>query len=293
MDSHSSRPLSATAYDTPTIPWLIIVVCLLFSFVDMLLLSNALERLFDYDQITASLLAFLIALVGNATAFLWGRSQGLHHEKKKWAFYEPWIWLAFGLIFIAIRVIVIYMDIQDYPDDILSIISSEAVMAVLLSVVYAATGLALQLESKKIFDPRNYTEWRAARDRKRQEREYQKKQNRAAKKVAKKYAEAERMVLELENFDKYYLSIKKQYVIQRNALYDAERTMLSSVEKQLLEDNPRLDPQVVDDILQTVLADRPHVAKESLFIEDSKSSRKQPLEGIRKIPVNSKHKKIM
>lgn len=67
------------------------------------------------------------------------------------------------------------------------------------------------------------------------------------------------MILELEQFHKNYRALKKMYVIRKNSLYDAERTTLSSVVKRLLEDNPQLDPQVVEDILQSVLAGRSHI----------------------------------
>lgn len=77
--------------------------------------------------------------------------------------------------------------------------------------------------------------------------------------IAKKYARSESMILELEQFHKNYRALKKMYVIRKNSLYDAERTTLSSVVKRVLEDNPQLDPQVVEDILQSVLAGRSHI----------------------------------
>lgn len=267
-----------TAYNVPTAPIVIIAVCLGLSFVDMLLLSSAIEALLDTDQTSASVLALILALVGSGLAFLWGYSQGLSVTRKKWTFFEPWFWLAIGLIFVVIRVIVIIMDIQQFPEDAMSTISSESLMAVLLSVLYLGTGLTLQHEARKLFDPDNYIEWRKL-----------KRGKQIHNRVAKKYAEAQSMIISLDDFQKYFYSVKKQYVIQRNALYDAERATLSSAVKQLLEDNPRLDPQVVEDILQTVLQDRSHVTKE-LPSKAVDVPRKKPTnnEHMKRISVNRK-----
>lgn len=237
-----------TAFATPHAHYWVIGVCLLLGFLDMFLLSSAIERVMDFNQGAASILAFALALVGSVTAFLWGRSQAMHPGRRSWSFYEPWIWLAICLIFIAIRGVVIYMDIQEYPDNIFTTISSETLMALLLTVLYVGTGLAIRAEARKIFDPTMFSQWRSIRMAK-------KIQHR----IAKKYARAESMILELEQFHKNYRALKKMYVIRKNSLYDAERTTLSSVVKRVLEDNPQLDPQVVEDILQSVLAGRAHI----------------------------------
>ncbi|QHN42655.1 hypothetical protein GII36_02175 [Candidatus Mycosynbacter amalyticus] len=243
------RPVDTdTAFATPYGHYWVVAGCLLLSFLDMLLLSAAIERLLDTDQLNASILAFALALVGSVTAFLWGRSQAAHPARRGWSFYEPWIWITIALIFVAIRGVVIYMDIQEYPDNIFTIISSEALMALLLTVLYLGTGLAIRAEARKIFDPTMFSQWRSIRMAK-------KIQHR----IAKKYARAESMILELEQFHKNYRALKKMYIIRKNSLYDAERTTLSSVVKRVLEDNPQLDPQVVEDILQSVLAGRSHI----------------------------------
>lgn len=243
------RPVDTdTAFTTPYGHYWVVAGCLLLSFLDMLLLSAAIERLLDTDQFNASILAFALALVGSVTAFLWGRSQAAHPARRSWSFYEPWIWITIALIFVAIRGVVIYMDIQEFPDNVFTIISSEALMALLLTVLYLGTGLAIRAEARKIFDPTMFSQWRSIRMAK-------KIQHR----IAKKYARAESMILELEQFHKNYRALKKMYVIRKNSLYDAERTTLSSVVKRVLEDNPQLDPQVVEDILQSVLAGRSHI----------------------------------
>ena len=242
-----------TAFSTPYGHYWVVAGCLALSFLDMLLLSTAIERLLDTDQFNASILAFALALVGSVTAFLWGRSQAMHKAKRSWSFYEPWVWITICLIFAAIRAVVIFMDIKEFPDDTFTIISSEVLMAVLLTVLYLGTGLAIRAESRKIFDPLLFSQWRSIK---------------AAKKIqhriAKKYARAESMILELEQFHKNYRALKKLYVIRKNSLYDAERTTLSSVVKRVLEDNTHLDPQVVEDILQSVLAGRSHISLETL-----------------------------
>lgn len=243
------RPVDTdTAFATPYGHYWVVAGCLLLSFLDMLLLSTAIERLLDTDQLNASILAFALALVGSVTAFLWGRSQAAHPQRRSWSFYEPWIWITIALIFVAIRGVVIYMDIQESPDSIFTIVSSEALMALLLTVLYLGTGLAIRAEARKIFDPTMFSQWRSIRMAK-------KIQHR----IAKKYARSESMILELEQFHKNYRALKKMYVIRKNSLYDAERTTLSSVVKRVLEDNPQLDPQVVEDILQSVLAGRSHI----------------------------------
>lgn len=237
-----------TAFATPYGHYWVVAGCLLLSFLDMLLLSAAVERLLDTDQLNASILAFALALVGSVTAFLWGRSQATHPSRRSWSFYEPWLWITIALIFVAIRGVVIYMDVHEYPDNVFTIVSSEALMALLLTVLYLGTGLAIRAEARKIFDPTMFSQWRSIRMAK-------KVQHR----IAKKYARAESMILELEQFHKNYRALKKMYIIRKNSLYDAERTTLSSVVKRVLEDNPQLDPQVVEDILQSVLAGRSHI----------------------------------
>lgn len=248
-----TAPDTKTAFSTPHGHYWVVAGCLLLSFLDMLLLSSAVERLLDTDQFNASILAFALALVGSVTAFLWGRSQAMHPGRRSWSFYEPWVWITICLIFVAIRAVVITMDIQEFPDDIVTIISSEALMALLLTVLYLGTGLAIRAEARKIFDPTLFSQWRRIKTAK-------KTQHR----IAKKYARAESMILELEQFHKNYRALKKLYVIRKNSLYDAERTTLSSVVKRVLEDNAHLDPQVVEDILQSVLAGRSHISLESL-----------------------------
>lgn len=235
-----------TAFSTPMAHWWIVVGCLALSFVDMLLLSTALGKLTnDLDQVGASLLAFCLALIGTITAFLWGRSQALHKNTKVWKFYELWVWLAIGIIFIIMRLVVVVADVSEFPEEAFSIISSEALMAVVLSILYIGTGLVVRSESRKIFDPALFSEWRQIGSAK-------KVQN----KIANKFAETERMLIELDSFQKNYHSLDKQYVIRKNALMDAERTTLSTVVKRMLEDNPHLSPQVVDDILQSILNER-------------------------------------
>lgn len=253
---HTSQRVVAdtkTAFSTPYGHYWVVAGCLALSFLDMLLLSTAIERLLDTDQFNASILAFALALVGSVTAFLWGRSQAMHKQRRSWSFYEPWVWITICLIFAAIRAVVIFMDIKEFPDDIFTIISSEVLMAVLLTVLYLGTGLAIRAEARKIFDPLLFSQWRNLK---------------AAKKIqhriAKKYARAESMILELEQFHKNYRALKKLYVIRKNSLYDAERTTLSSVVKRVLEDNTHLDPQVVEDILQSVLAGRSHISLETI-----------------------------
>lgn len=255
VSSPTDRPVAdtKTAFATPYGHYWVVAGCLLLSFLDMLLLSSAVERLLDTDQFNASILAFALALVGSVTAFLWGRSQAMHPGRRSWSFYEPWVWITICLIFVAIRAVVIVMDIQEFPDDMATIISSEALMALLLTVLYLGTGLAIRAEARKIFDPTLFSQWRQIKTAK-------KIQHR----IAKKYARAESMVLELEQFHKNYRALKKLYVIRKNSLYDAERTTLSSVVKRVLEDNSHLDPQVVEDILQSVLAGRSHISLESL-----------------------------
>ncbi len=243
------RPVdTGTAFATPHTHYWVIAVCLLLGFLDMFLLSGAIERVMDFNQGAASILAFALALVGSVTAFLWGRSQAAHPTRRSWSFYEPWIWITIALIFVAIRAVVIYIDIQEYPENVFTIISSEMLMALLLTVLYLGTGLAIRAEARKIFDPTMFSQWRSIKSAK-------KTQHR----IAKKYARAESMILELEQFHKNYRALKKMYVIRKNSLYDAERTTLSSVVKRLLEDNPQLDPQVVEDVLQSVLAGRSHI----------------------------------
>ncbi len=242
---------SKTAFSTPYGHYWVVAGCLALSFLDMLLLSTAIERLLDTDQFNASILAFALALVGSVTAFLWGRSQAMHKLRRSWSFYEPWVWITICLIFAAIRAVVIFMDIKEFPDDTFTIISSEVLMAVLLTVLYLGTGLAIRAEARKIFDATLFSQWRSIKSAK-------KIQHR----IAKKYAKAESMILELEQFHKNYRALKKLYVIRKNSLYDAERTTLSSVVKRVLEDNTHLDPQVVEDILQSVLAGRSHISLE-------------------------------
>lgn len=249
-----------TNFATPYGHYWVVAGCLLLSFLDMLLLSSAIERMLDTDQLNASILAFALALVGSVTAFLWGRSQALHPKRRSWSFYEPWIWIAICLIFVAIRAVVILLDVQEYPEDVFTTVSSEVLMALVLTVLYIGTGLAIRAEARKIFDPTLFTEWRRIG---------------AAKKVqgriAKKFAKADSMILELDQFSKNYRSLQKLYIIRKNSLYDAERTTLSSVVKRILEDNPQLDPQVVEDILQSVLAGRPHIALEADPSKDSRT----------------------
>ncbi len=246
-------PDAKTAFSTPYGHYWVVAGCLALSFLDMLLLSSAIERLLDTDQFNASILAFALALVGSVTAFLWGRSHAMHRSRRSWSFYEPWVWVTICLIFVAIRAVVIMMDIGEFPDDAVTIISSEVLMAVLLTVLYVGTGLAIRAEARKIFDPTLFSQWRRLKTAK-------KIQHR----IAKKYARAESMILELEQFHKNYRALKKLYVIRKNSLYDAERTTLSSVVKRVLEDNSHLDPQVVEDILQSVLAGRSHISLETL-----------------------------
>lgn len=162
------RPVdTGTAFATPHTHYWVIAVCLLLGFLDMFLLSGAIERVMDFNQGAASILAFALALVGSVTAFLWGRSQAAHPSRRSWSFYEPWIWITIALIFVAIRGVVIYMDIQEYPENIFTIISSEVLMALLLTVLYIGTGLAIRAEARKIFDPTMFSQWRSLKSAKR------------------------------------------------------------------------------------------------------------------------------
>lgn len=233
------------AIESPTIPIVIIIVCLALSFVDMYLLSTALEKLLDFSQSSASLLALFLALVGAGSAFLWGRSEATNKKLKPYLSHNFWIWLLICLVFIAIRIAVVMIDVTEYPDDAMATITSESLMAVLLTILYVGTGLVLHSEARKVFDPERFLEW---------------KDLNAAKSlqnsIARKYAEAERIIIELESFRKYYGSLEKQYVIHKQSLEDAERSTLSTVVKQVLEDNPHLSPQDVEDILQSIIAER-------------------------------------
>lgn len=241
-----TTPQVRAAIKSPAGHWVIIVIGLLLSFVDMLLLSGAIENLADVDQVNASILALMIALVGSITALLWGRSIAQHPEKRKWHHIEAWIWASIGVLFIVIRAATMYMDLVDIdPEEVFGIVASESLMAIMLTILYVGTGFILRMEAQKAFDTTRYALWHNIR---------------AAKmlqsKIANKYAESERIIIELESFYKFYGSVNRQYVIRRNSVQDAERATLSTVAKRVLEDNPQLDPQVVDDILQAMLAER-------------------------------------
>ncbi len=238
-------PAQRTAFETPVVPIVITVIGLLISFIDMLLLSGALEKLLQTDQLNASIYAFFFAMVGTFSAILWGRSKGVNKNKRLYAIPEFWVWLFIGLVFIAIRAVVVYLDVRDFPDEALATISSESMMMVFLTILYTGTGLVVKHEAQKIFDPTMYKEWRNMR---------------AAKgvqnKIADRYSEAERLIVELERFKNNYRSLGRQYVIKKNNLKDAERNTLSTVVKRVLEDNTYLRPRVVADILRSILNER-------------------------------------
>lgn len=223
----------------------IIGVCILLSIVDMLLLSQAVEALLDVDQGSASITALALTLVGTASAFFWGRAQATHKERRMYAHFEPWIWILIGLLFVAIRIVVVYMGISDTPEDAYAIIAGGALQAFALTILYVAGGLTVRYEASRLYDPNLYLEHRSTQSAKS-----------VQKRIANRYGEAERLLIELENFQKYYDSLQKQYRVRKDSLIDAEHSTLNSVVKRVLEDNARVSPQVVDDILRSLINER-------------------------------------
>lgn len=231
--------------ERPVTSWVIIGACIALGFVDMVILSSAMAELFELASSSASVIALVVSVVGSATALLWGRAEAGDSESRWYKAHEFWIWLAIGVVLIAIRVAAAFINGEGLEDELTQHIMSEVLMATILSILYIGAGMAIRGESRKVFDKERYSEWNEFKEAKGLQNS-----------IAKKYAEAGRIVIELESFHHYYQALDKQYSIRQHALEDAERGTMSHVVKRVLEDNPHLSAQVVDDILQAVVSER-------------------------------------
>lgn len=227
-----------------TMPTIIIIVCFVLGFLDMMFLRESIATLAGQGPEESGIIALAIATVANFSALLWGQGKGEGGEDKKIGRIKArssfWTWVGIGFIYLAFRISALSVSIVDGAE-IINIIG-EIVNMILLAILYISTGTTISAKAREIFDAGA----RACRLAK-------KKFTEADKKLLKKIHKLNVTMGALESYQNNYDYLNIQVAEQSKTIAKFENATMADAESQMLHQHVDIDAVDLHKVKEQVL----------------------------------------